>query len=340
MAREAARLANALVAAMPALALFFAFSSSVSSAAYGSESSTHAGANSNAASNSKSTANQTSTKLVSFAPSNTELLFAIGAGDKLIGVCSYCDYPDAAKKKTVVGNFIAANLERMAALKPDRVVCVSGQEALAGQLAHNNYKVSIFKNDHISDISKNLKDLAQLANSTGRGDQAAAAFDRCVADLKATTTKTALKPSVFYCVWPQPLLTLGKASYLTEAITICGGESISKDLQAGYPHFSLEKLVLANPDIIVMPFECKDHSFLEKHPWSSLKAVKNNRVYFLPDPPHDGLARPTLRLTNGLYWLAKKVHPELSSQLDGWSARTQAALTPFGLSANSTAAKP
>jgi iron complex transport system substrate-binding protein len=268
-------------------------------------------------------------QLVSFAPSNTELLYSIGAGDKLVGVCSYCDYPGLVKKKTVVGNFIAANLERLAGVKPDKIVCVSGQEGLAGQLTHNGYKVLLLRNDHLSDISKNLKDLAALSNSTARGDQAAAKFTTCIAELKELTSKATTKPSVFYCVWPQPLLTLGKASYLTEAITVCGGDSISKNLTAGYPHFSMEKLVLANPDVIVMPYECKDHSFLEKHPWSSLRAVKNSHVYFLPDPPHDGLARPTMRLTNGLYWLAKRIHPELSAQLDSWSTRTQSALASF-----------
>ncbi len=279
-------------------------------------------------------------RLVSFAPSNTELLYSIGAGEKLVGVCSYCDYPEVVKKKTIVGNFIAASLERLATVKPDKVVCVSGQEALAGQLTHNGYKVLLLKNDHLSDIAKNLKDLAALSDSTTRGDQAAVKFTNCVTELKELTSKSTSKPAVFYCVWPQPLLTLGKASYLTEVITVCGGDSISKNLESGYPHFSMEKLVLANPDVIVMPFECKDHSFLEKHPWSSLKAVKNKHVYFLPDPPHDGLARPTMRLTNGLYWLSKKIHPELAGQLDSWSARSQSSLAPYMRPENSLEAKP
>lgn len=268
-------------------------------------------------------------RVVSFAPSNTELLYAIGADDKLIGVCSYCDYPLAAKSKTIVGNFIAANLERMAGLKPDKVVCVSGQEALAGQLTHHGYKVSILRNDHLSDISRNMKELATIADSKGRGDEAATKFDHCIAELREITQKASIKPAVFYCVWPQPLLTLGKASYLTEAITACGGESISQNLDGGYPHFSLEKLVLANPAVIIMPFECKDREFLKKHPWSSLRAVKANNVYFLPKPQDDGLARPTIRMTKGLYWLAKRIHPELSTNLDSWSVRSRAALAPF-----------
>ena len=283
---------------------------------------------------------QVSTRLVSFAPSNTELLYSVGAGDRLIGVCSYCDYPATAKNKTIVGNFIAANLERLAGLKPDKIVCVSGQEALAGQLTHNGYKVAIFKNDHLSDISKNLKELAALANTSGRGDEVAAKFDSCVTELKGITKKASTRPAVFYCVWPQPLLTLGKASYLTEAITVCGGESISQNLEAGYPHFSLEKLVLANPTVIIMPFECKDREFLKKHPWSSLRAVKANNVYFLPKPEDDGLARPTIRMTKGLYWLAKRIHPELGTELDSWAVRSHAALAPFAPAAPAVTPKP
>ncbi len=270
-------------------------------------------------------------RVVSFAPSNTELLYAIGAGDRIIGVCSYCDYPSSVKSKTIVGNFISANLERLAGLKPDKIVLVSGQESLAGTLSHNGYHVSILRNGHLSDISKNLRELATLTDNTTRGEQVATTFDKCLIDLKRITSQPN-RPTVFYCVWPQPLLTVGKLSYLTEAITICGGECISQNLNAGYPHFSMEKLVLANPDVIVMPFECKDHEFLKKHPWSSLKAVRSDQVYFLPDPPHDGLARPTIRITSGLNWLAKRIHPELSPKLDSWSARTQSSLTALSMS--------
>ncbi len=276
--------------------------------------------------NGSADAKKPASRVVSFAPSNTELLYAIGASDRIIGVCSYCDYPTSVKSKTLVGNFISANLERLAGLKPDKIVLVSGQESLAGMLSHNGYQVSILKNDHLSDISKNLRQLAALTDNTARGEQVAATFDKCLLDFKTITSRSN-KPAVFYCVWPQPLLTVGKFSYLTEAITACGGESISQKMEAGYPHFSMEKLVLANPDVIVMPYECKDHEFLKKHPWSSLKAVKNEHVYFLPDPPHDGLARPTLRLATGLNWLAKKIHPELAAQLDTWYSHTQSSLT-------------
>jgi iron complex transport system substrate-binding protein len=260
---------------------------------------------------------KTASRVVSFAPSNTELLYAIGAGDKIIGVCSYCDYPGQVHGKTQVGNFISANLERLTRLKPDKIVLVSGQEALSSMLSHNGYHVEVLKNEHLSDIARNIKSLALLTDNTIGGDKVARSFDKSIADLQSITLDEA-HPTVFYCVWPQPLLTVGKSSYLTEVITACGGKSIADNLTAAYPHYSMERLVLANPDLIVMPYECKDHEFLKKHPWSSLKAVKNNRVYFLPDPKHDGLARPTLRLTSGMLWLAKRIHPALTDRLDSW----------------------
>jgi ABC-type Fe3+-hydroxamate transport system substrate-binding protein len=123
---------------------------------------------------------------------------------------------------------------------------------------------------------------------------------------------------VFYCVWPEPLLTIGQGSYLTDVITACGGTSISSNLTADYPHFSIEKMMLSNPDVIIFPNECKDHSFLKKHPWVTLKAVKTNKVFFLPAAADDGLARPTLRLKKGMLWLSLKIHPELSAQLENW----------------------
>lgn len=282
---------------------------------------------------------KTAQRVVSFAPSNTELLYAIGAGDKIIGVCSYCDFPAPVKSKTLVGNFISANLERLARLKPDKVVLVSGQEALAGMLAHNGYKVKVLKNDRLSDIAVNIKSLAQLTDSTVTGDKVGTAFQKSVGDLQSITL-TGQHPSVFYCVWPQPLLTVGKSSYLTDVITTCGGKSIAETLTGGYPHFSMERLVLANPDLIVMPFECKDHEFLKKHPWSSLKAVKNSQVYFLPDAQHDGLARPTLRLTSGMLWLAKRLHPELAPRLDKWYADSCKTLSDIGKKSQISARTP
>jgi ABC-type Fe3+-hydroxamate transport system substrate-binding protein len=121
-------------------------------------------------------------------------------------------------------------------------------------------------------------------------------------------------PKVFFCVWPEPLVTIGNSSYLNVAITICGGKNISGDMTGSYPRFNVEKLIVEQPDVIIMPDEA-DHNLANKAPWSSLKAVKNHHLYFLPPRQSDRLSRPTLRTLEGLYWLAERLHPEFKQQL-------------------------
>ena len=290
----------------------------------------------NAACVSAATEHTGAERIVSFAPSNTELIYATGGGSKIVGVCSYCDYPIDVKHKTIVGNFVSANLERIARIKPDKVLLVNGQEGLAGMLEHSGYQVQIVKNRHLSDISANVRVLSSLTGNTASGERVAQSFDNCLQELSKIIGKSPSPAKVFYCVWPAPLLTIGKGSYLTDVITACGGTSISSSLSADYPHFSIERLMLANPDVIVMPYEVKDHSFLNKHPWVTLKAVKNNRVYFLPEPKEDGLARPTLRLTKGLLWLSEKIQPQLSGELQNWYGRAEKALNTTTPSLTST----
>jgi ABC-type Fe3+-hydroxamate transport system substrate-binding protein len=80
----------------------------------------------------------------------------------------------------------------------------------------------------------------------------------------------------------------------------------------------MEQLVLKNPDVIILPYEARGQSFLTKTPWTMLKAVKNKRLYFLPDQKHDMLSRPTLRVLNGMSWLASILHPERQNELTAW----------------------
>jgi len=110
---------------------------------------------------------------------------------------------------------------------------------------------------------------------------------------------------------------------LNELIVIAGGKNIVTQSTKGYPHYSLEKLLLANPDVIIFPFEARESSLPQKSPWTSLKAVKQKRYFYLPNQNNDRLSRPTLRITAGLYWLAIKLHPELEPQLKTWLTDTQ-----------------
>ncbi len=257
-------------------------------------------------------------RLISLAPSNTELLCSIGAGEEIIGVCSFCDFPQNVAGVPKVGTFVSANLERLSRLKPDYVLLVSGQEMLTSQIAHNHFKTVVLDNTHLHNIGPNLQKLGQLTGKSAEAEAAAGNFDLAVKALKAIVPAGKDSPTVFYCVWPQPLMTAGRESFLNEVLTTCGGTNIAGDLASSYPRYSMEHLVLKNPDVIILPFEAKGQSFLEKPPWTMLKAVKEKHLYYLPDQKHDMLSRPTLRVLKGMAWLAAILHPERQAELALW----------------------
>ncbi|MBS1999513.1 MAG: ABC transporter substrate-binding protein [Cyanobacteria bacterium SZAS LIN-2] len=265
-------------------------------------------------------------RLISLAPSNTELLCTIGAKSEIIGVCSFCDYPQDVSGINKVGTFVSANMERLCRLKPDYVLLVSGQEMLAAQLAHNHFKTLILDNSHLANIGKNLKKLGEISGKAKEADNAAKNFDLALQNLgdilprkdQRDATEKQKAPSVFYCVWPQPLMTAGRDSFLNEVITACGGINIAGDVPASYPRYSMEQLILKNPDVIILPYEARGQSFLTRAPWTMLKAVKEKRLYYLPDQKHDTLSRPTIRVLSGIAWLATILHPERRDAIAAW----------------------
>lgn len=264
---------------------------------------------------------------VSFAPSNTELIYAIGAQDKLKGVSAYCDYPEAVKAKDKVGTFVSANFERLAFIQPKSALLVSGQDGLASMIKQHKIHVDVLRNGKVADIAQNVRQLGELTEAKAPAELLASSLELQLSALKAIIKKAKSKPRVFYCVWPQPLMTAGKKSFLNDVVTECGGSNIASDIDVEYPQISAERLVNANPDAIVLPFEtAKQKNFLTRAPWSTLRAVRENRVYVLPDTKHDHLSRPTLRIVLGISWLASQLHPELKDELSKWEQESRSSL--------------
>lgn len=274
------------------------------------------------------------TRVVSMAPSNTELIYSLGASDRLVGVSSVCDYPAGTKDKTKAGTFVALNEERLTILKPQLVVFVSGQEYLAAAAEKRGIKSIVLENRRLSDISGNIRLLAKIIGDDDKegiklkGEKLAAAFERSLTELKKLTT-VEHKPKVFYCVWAAPLLTAGGGSYLNEAIDICGGKNIASATAGSYPRFNPERLVLEKPEIVIIASQTSTDQFWTKPPWTLLPAHKSGRVFALPKAEQDSLSRPTTRLVDGLYWLALKIHPELKELLAIWLRETKSRLKEF-----------
>lgn len=264
--------------------------------------------------------------VVSLAPSNTELLLDAGAEKSIVGVCSNCPkvLPNADKHlkgKPITGTFVSVNLERLTRLKPDVVLVVSGQEGIFSLLNKRGFKVVLLNNDKLTDIPSNLRKIGKLSSTETRADQLALKFDQALKELSATLRGASSRPKVFYCTWAQPLLTIGKKSFLNDVITTCGGINIAGNLAQPYPHYSAEHLIMADPDVIVLPYDAKDQAIFKRFPWNKLRAVKESRLFYSPTPRDDRLSRPSIRVLEGLYWLTIKIHPELKTKLDQWRDR-------------------
>ncbi|MBY0358721.1 MAG: helical backbone metal receptor [Candidatus Obscuribacterales bacterium] len=257
-------------------------------------------------------------RVVSLAPSNTEIIFALDADSRLIGVSDACDYPPAARKKAQVGSFMNIRQEKLACLHPDLLLLVNGQESLSALAAKQGVACEILPNRHLNDIAKCVRRIGILLGITKESESFASKFEADLAKLGEIIKQAKTKPKVFICIWPGPILTVGQDSFIDEAITICGGTNIAGNLRGGYPKISPEKLVLSDPDVIILPFQSKKQKMIERTPWENLTAIKNGRYDYLPLPAEDSLSRPTPRILEGLHWLAVRIHPELKFKLDQW----------------------
>ena len=255
-------------------------------------------------------------RVLSMAPSNTEILFAIGAGSQVVGRDSLSDYPEAANTVTDIGStFEALNTESIVSLKPDLVLAAEiNTPEQVKQLEDLGLTVYYLKNPvTLEEMYDNLAIVAQL---TGHEDEASALTESLKARVTAIDEKIAplsSRPGVFYeldATDPAKPYTAGKGTFITLLIERAGGYNIASDID-GYPQYSLEQVVTADPAFIILGdarYGVSPESIAQRPGWENLRAVKNGNVV----PFNDDLAsRPGPRLVDALEELAKLLRPEL-----------------------------
>ena len=255
-------------------------------------------------------------RVLSMAPSNTEILFAIGAGSQVVGRDSLSDYPEAAKTVTDIGStFEALNTEVIISLKPDLVLAAEiNTPEQVKQLEDLGLTVYYLKNPvTLEEMYDNLAIVAQL---TGHEDQAVALIESLKARVAAVDEKIAplsSRPGVFYELDgtdPAKPYTAGRGTFITLLIDRAGAYNIASDID-GYPQFSLEQVVTADPAFIILGdarYGVTPESIAQRPGWENLSAVLNGNVV----PFNDDLAsRPGPRLVDALEELAKILRPGL-----------------------------
>jgi len=260
-------------------------------------------------------------RIVSTAPSITELLYALGLGERVVGVDRFSRFPPDALRKPKIGDYANPNLEAIAALRPDLVIIPANPVKLAERLAVLRLKVLEIDQDSLAKLYESFRVIGQ---ATGATAQAAKLESTVRGQLEAVRARTAplKKTRLMFVVGRTPnrldgLIVVGQASYLNEIIALAGGENVFRDAVASYPGVSLEEVLARNPDVIVDMGDMADTvGVTEQHKrevtslWerlSSVAAVKQHRVYAVAS---DVYVVPGPRVVDAAKAFFEMLHPE------------------------------
>jgi len=255
-------------------------------------------------------------RIVSLLPSNTEILFAVGAGDEVVGVTSYCNYPQEATTREQVGGITnkSLSIEAIVALEPNLVLASGSQNEIIPLLEQAGLVVISLDPATLDDIFANIELVGQV---TGHFDQATTLTDDLRRRVEAVRARVATipadqHPNVFYEVWDDPLMTAGPNTFIGQMIEIGGGESIFADVNEDWPQVSSEVIVERNPEIIFGPDSHGSALMAEaiatRPGWANISAVQNDQIYLLDS---DMASRPGPRLVNILEEIARDLYPDL-----------------------------
>lgn len=254
-------------------------------------------------------------RIVSFGPGITEMLFSLGLGDKVVGVDDFSDYPEEALEKAKVGNAWSPSIEAVVELEPDLVLTVDSVQFIS-DLESLGYTYFVLDPDDIYGIVDNIRLVGNVTGKVTEGEQLAGDIEQVIADVTGLV-KDASRPKIFFIVDatdPNMPYTAGPDSFIDGIINMAGGENIAAGAATEWPQFSIEEIVDANPDIIVVQtmtggIPTITAEELEEHIiWQQLDAVSQGHIYFIDG---DLISRPGPRIMQGLEEMARIIHPEL-----------------------------
>lgn len=255
-------------------------------------------------------------RIVSLAPSNTEILFALGLDDKVVGVTEYCNYPQAAKTKPKVGGFSTVDIEKVVSLEPDLVLAtqIHGKTVIPALEKLGLTVVALTP----SSLNEVLDSITLVGKITGQSREASKLLSNLRMRIEAVADKTRTfspnqKPRVFYITWHDPLMTAGTRTLADDVIGSAGGQNIAFDI-SGDKTINLETVIYRDPQVIIASVGMGTGEDL---PWQyvqtetrlkNTQALLNNRVYKIDG---DLIHRPGPRVVDALEQMAHFIHPEL-----------------------------
>ncbi len=255
------------------------------------------------------------TRIISLSPALTETIYAVGSST--IGNTTYCNYPEAAKTVQKIGGYSAKsiNIENIIALKPELVIGeLNAHKSLIEPLNKAGIKVMIVKLETFDDIFNAITLVGQVTGNSKPAADLTASLKRRIALVseKIQRIPDEKRPTLFWEVWHEPLMTAGPNTFIGQIITAAGAKNIFGDLKENWPVVSFEAVLTKNPMYIASTFshgpEMDNTKLKQRTGWASMTAVVQNRVLLFDD---DIFSRPGPRFVDAIELLAKALHPEL-----------------------------
>jgi iron complex transport system substrate-binding protein len=256
-------------------------------------------------------------RIISLAPSNTEIIYALGLEDKLVGTTDYCDYPEAAKAKTRVASYTTPDMEKLIRLQPNLVIAEAIHEkTVLPALEKLGLTVIVMSATSLDVV---LRDITLMGQINGKSKIAAQLVTNLSRRIEAVTSKTESlvpkeRPRVLYVVWHNPIWTMGRNTFTSDLIYKAGGSNIFADDFEKSRVVSLEAVIDKNPQVIIVSGmgttgDLIYNSIIREQRLQAVDAVINNRVHKISDA--NLIERPGPRIVDGLEEVARLIHPEI-----------------------------
>lgn len=260
-------------------------------------------------------------RIVSLAPANTQILFAVGAGDNVVGVTDYDKYPYnftawiEAGNMTSIGNYYQPPIEPIIALHPDLILASLGSLDAGDQLRSLGYNVLTLNPAGLEGIMQNMLIVGKATGNEAQAQSEVANMQARIDVVLNGVMNATTRPKVYHEIWSDPYMSVGKGTFVDEVIRLAGGQNIFENATDAYPVVSSEAIISENPDVMVFPTQMGVESFWGNYStvanrpgWSNINAVKNNQMYTVLG---DIIDEPGPRQVESLELMAKMLHPEI-----------------------------
>jgi iron complex transport system substrate-binding protein len=238
-------------------------------------------------------------RIVSLAPSTTEILFALGLGDRIVGVTTFCDYPEEAKKKPKIGGMSNPSLEAVVTMKPDLVVMTTdgNPKEFEARLRSLKIRTYVFTARRLAELPQGIRDMGAVVGVKERAERLAREIETgintvktrksaMVADHDVRNPRSAMK-KVLFIVWPEPLIVAGPGTVMDDAMGLLGYENVAAAAKTSYPKYSIEEAIRQAPDVIFVGkasgMDIRELSKKILNRLASVPAVRTGSIYYISD---------------------------------------------------------